>query len=95
MKNEQESIFAPYLNAFVSQRVEQLTSEAEKLPAYKQSRESIKDQLSKAASAMGAEDLETLISAIRGTDIAIFEHIYRSGLRDGIWISGRLDQMKE
>ena len=75
MKNEQESIFAPYLNTFVSQRVEQLTSEAEKLPAYKQSRESIKDQLSKAASAIGAEDLDTLISAIRGTNIAIFEHI--------------------
>lgn len=95
MKNEQESIFAPYLDAFIAQRVEQLAAEAEGLPAYVESRTSIQDVIAKAASVMDSEELETLISAVRGTDIAIYEHIYRTGLKDGVWIAGQLEQLKQ
>ena len=95
MKNEQESIFAPYLADFISRRVEQLTADAEKQPDYTMARASIEDLLIKAAVAMETDDLDTLISAVRGTDIAIYEYIYRAGLKDGIWIAGQLDQIKQ
>lgn len=95
MKNEQETIFTPYYDSFVAGRVEQLTAEAEKLPAYIEGRASIQDIIAKASLILGNEELDTLISAIRGTDIAIYEHIYYSGLKDGIWISGQIEGIKK
>lgn len=95
MNNELEYMIDPFLDDFIQRRIEQLVVEAEKLPAYIKSRESIQDLIDKASAVMEKDDLETLISAIRGTDIAIHEHIYRVGLKDGIWISNQIEALKK
>lgn len=94
MKNEHESIFMPYLDAFIVQRVEQLTCEGEKLPAYITSQNSTQDIIAKASKSLDADNLEILISTVRGTDIAIYEYIYRNGLKDGIWLSEQFDRIR-
>lgn len=94
MKSKQESIFAPLFDSFIAQRVEQLTTEAEKLPDYIKGRDSLQDLLAKASSVMGPEDLEAMVTAIRGMDVAIHEYVYHVGLKDGIWIAGQFDKLK-
>ena len=95
MNNELEHMIDPFLDDFIQRRIEQLVVEAEKLPAYMKSRKSIQDLIDKASAVMETDDLETLISAIRGTDIAIHEHIYRVGLKAGIWISNQIEVLKK
>lgn len=95
MNDELEYRFEPFVEEFIQKRIEQLVVEAEKLPAYIASRKGIQDVIEKASVVMDAEDLEALISAVRGTDIAIHEHIYYVGLKDGIWISNQIDTLKK
>ncbi|MBQ7885846.1 MAG: hypothetical protein IJ313_03025 [Clostridia bacterium] len=95
MDREQESIFSPYIDAFIAQRVEELTATAEKSPEYIKGQKAIQKLIDKAEKVMDSEGLETLISAVRGTDIPIYEYIYRIGLQDGIWISDHIEQLKK
>lgn len=80
MKSKQESIFAPLFDSFIAQRVEQLTTEAEKLPDYIKGRDSLQDLLAKASSVMGPEDLEAMVTAIalKETDarLILFLHFH-------------------
>lgn len=95
MNHELEYMFEPFLEEFIQRRIEQLVADAEKLPTYIASRKAIQDLIDKASTVMDAEDLETLISAVRGTDIAIHEHVYHIGLKDGIWISNHIEELKK
>lgn len=95
MKNDQESVFSLYFESFSAQRVEVLTLEAEKTQEYLQGRNEIQEVIDATAKVMDSEALETLISAIRGADIPIFEYMYHAGIKDGIWISGQIEQVKK
>ncbi|MDO4416504.1 MAG: hypothetical protein Q4C20_15640 [Erysipelotrichaceae bacterium] len=94
MANEIEYTLQSYLNSFIEKRVEQLTGIAEKQPDYLQSKQSIKHLIDNASQYMEPEDLDTLINAVRGADISIYEYMYHMGIRDGIWLSANIDQIK-
>ena len=95
MKNEQESAFTAYLQAFVAQRVEELAVDAEKQREYIKGREAIQEIMDEVSKTVEAETLDTLISAVRGADVPIYEYMYRIGLKDGIWLSDRIDYIKK
>ncbi len=94
MANEIEYTLQSYLNSFIERRVEQLTGDAEKQPDYLQSRQSIEYLIDEASQHIEPEKLETLINAVRGADIAIYEYMYHMGIKDGIWFSAHIEQMK-
>ena len=95
MKDQQDHIHEQYIRAYVSSRVEQLTAEAEKQPSYNESRLAVNDIVARMQSYISKEDLDMLISAIRGVDVAVYEYIYCAGVQDGIWLSGNIEQIKQ
>ena len=84
----------PYIKEWVCDRTVELVSEAEKLPEFRAEAEELKDIKDQMKAAFGRESAEEFISAIRGADIPIEEHCYRSGLLDGLRLSGLIERLK-
>ena len=95
MKKDTESILAPYIDRLIAERVERLTAEAERLPAYIERRAEIDRVIAHASTVIGKGELDELISVVRGADIAIYEHIYRAGVEDGVWVAGEIERHKQ
>ena len=84
----------PYIKEWVCDRTAELVSEAEKLPEFQTEAEELKDIQDKMIAAFGKENADEFISAIRGADIPIEEHCYRSGMLDGLRLSGLIERVK-
>ena len=95
MRNELEFCYETYLKEFIEQRVEKLTVAAEKQPQYIKGKASIQHLIEKATTVMESEDVELLVNAIRGVDITIHEYVYYMGIKDGIWLSDKVDKMRK
>lgn len=95
MENKQEQVLSRHIGIFVARRVEELTTEAEQQTEYINARASIQEFIDKDARSMDSENLETLISAIRGADIPIYEYIYQMGVKDGIWLSEKIEHLRK
>lgn len=95
MKKDTESILAPYIDRLVAERVEQLTAEGERLPTYIEHCAEIDKLITHASAVIEKEELDELISVVRGAEITIYEHIYRAGIKDGIWIAGEIERYKQ
>ena len=93
-KYQIEDQFVSHYDSFVAQRVESLVVEAERKKPYIQSRIAIRDVIDETKKTLLPDELDNLIAAIRSTDIPIFEYIYHTGLTDGIWLSEKIEQLK-
>ena len=56
--------------------------------------EELKDIQDKMIATFGKKNADEFISAIRGADIPIEEHCYRSGMLDGLRLSGLIERLK-
>ena len=84
-----------YLRNFVSARVEHLAHEAEQRSECVEAKKQMLPLRNKAEQLMGKDDVEELISMIRGCDIPIYEYCYLSGLVDSMRLKETLEQMQK
>lgn len=94
MKKDTESILAPYIDQLIAERVEQLTAEGERIPAYIECLSEIDKLIARASVSIEKEEIDELISVVRGADIVIYEYIYRAGIEDGVWVAGEIEKYK-
>lgn len=95
MEKELGHVFQFFMDTFVEERVEQLTIDAEKTEGYIKGRRNMQHLIEKASRYIDLEDLDILINAVRGADIAIYEYMYKTGIKDGIWLSDHIEQIKK
>ena len=90
----QQDQLKPLFHEFVENRAEQLALEASKLPEFIKDQQAIDIRRQMAEAILGEDDTEKLISVVRGQSSTVYEYCYRMGVVDGIWLSGRIDQMQ-
>lgn len=88
-------VFEPYLQELATGRTEELAWAAEKLPEFKAEMELFKDLREELAALVGNEKAGELITAARSADAPIYEYCYRTGLEDGIRLSGMIKSQKK
>ena len=57
--------------------------------------EQLKNLRNELAALVGAEKAGEFITAARGADVPIYEYCYRTGMEDGIWLSGMIERLKK
>ena len=90
-----DKVFKSYLKELVTGRTEELPWEAEKLPEFKAEMERLQDVRDELIALVGEESAGELITAARGVDVPIYEYRYRTGLEDGIRLSGVIERLKK
>ena len=84
----------PLFHEFVENRAEQLALEASKLPEFIKDQQAIDERRKMAEAVLGEDDTEELISVVRGQSSTVYERCYRVGVMDGIWLAGKVEQIK-
>ena len=84
----------PLFHEFVENRAEQIALAASKLPKFIKDQQAIDERRKMAEAVLGEDDTEELISVVRGQSSTVYEHCYRVGVMDGIWLAGKAEQIK-
>lgn len=91
----QNDIMESMLSKLIERRAEQIAQEISKTPDYSMKQKKIDVLYEKVKQMVNGNEIEELISLVRGQDLSIYERCYQTGVVDGLWVAKRIERITD